>query len=90
MFVGRFFMIVPALAIAGSLVEKKSIPASAGTFPTTGGLFVGLAHRRDPDHRRPDLLPGAGARADRRAPRHERQTFPCSDRIVRSDIHGNA
>jgi K+-transporting ATPase ATPase A chain len=42
MFVGRFFMIIPAMAIAGSLVEKKSIPASAGTFPTTGGLFVGL------------------------------------------------
>jgi len=42
MFVGRFFMIIPALAIAGSLVEKKSIAASAGTFPTTGGLFVGL------------------------------------------------
>ncbi|WP_407148141.1 potassium-transporting ATPase subunit KdpA [Bradyrhizobium sp. ORS 86] len=42
MFVGRFFMIVPAMAIAGSLVEKKSIPPSAGTFPTTGGLFVGL------------------------------------------------
>ncbi|MHC2439832.1 potassium-transporting ATPase subunit KdpA [Bradyrhizobium sp. USDA 4451] len=42
MFVGRFFMIVPAMAVAGSLVEKKSIPASAGTFPTTGGLFVGL------------------------------------------------
>ena len=42
MFVGRFFMIVPAMAIAGSLVEKKSIAASAGTFPTTGGLFVGL------------------------------------------------
>jgi K+-transporting ATPase ATPase A chain len=42
MFVGRFFMIIPAMAIAGSLVEKKSIVASAGTFPTTGGLFVGL------------------------------------------------
>ncbi len=42
MFVGRFFMIIPAMAIAGSLVEKKSIPASTGTFPTTGGLFVGL------------------------------------------------
>ena len=42
MFVGRFFMIVPAMAIAGSLAHKKSIPASAGTFPTTGGLFVGL------------------------------------------------
>ena len=42
MFVGRFFMIIPAMAIAGSLAEKKSIPPSAGTFPTTGGLFVGL------------------------------------------------
>jgi potassium-transporting ATPase potassium-binding subunit len=42
MFVGRFMMIVPAMAIAGSLVAKKSVPASAGTFPTTGTLFVGL------------------------------------------------
>jgi potassium-transporting ATPase potassium-binding subunit len=42
MFVGRFFMIVPAMAIAGSLAGKKSIPPSVGTFPTTGGLFVGL------------------------------------------------
>jgi K+-transporting ATPase ATPase A chain len=42
MFVGRFFMIIPAMAIAGALAEKKSIPASGGTFPTTGGLFVGL------------------------------------------------
>ncbi|HMK79145.1 MAG TPA: potassium-transporting ATPase subunit KdpA, partial [Xanthobacteraceae bacterium] len=42
MFVGRFWMIVPTMAIAGSLVTKKSIPPSAGTFPTTGALFVGL------------------------------------------------
>ncbi|TPQ33448.1 potassium-transporting ATPase subunit KdpA [Bradyrhizobium guangdongense] len=42
MFLGRFFMIVPAMAIAGSLAAKKSIPPSSGTFPTTGGLFVGL------------------------------------------------
>jgi K+-transporting ATPase ATPase A chain len=42
MFVGRFFMIIPAMAIAGSLAAKKSVPVSAGTFPTTGGLFVGL------------------------------------------------
>lgn len=42
MFVGRFFMIVPAMALAGSLAAKKSIPASAGTLPTTGGLFIGL------------------------------------------------
>jgi K+-transporting ATPase ATPase A chain len=42
MFVGRFWMIIPAMAIAGSLAAKKTVPASAGTFPTTGTLFVGL------------------------------------------------
>ena len=42
MFVGRFFMIIPAMAIAGALAEKKTVPESTGTFPTTGGLFVGL------------------------------------------------
>jgi K+-transporting ATPase ATPase A chain len=40
--VGRFWMIIPTMIIAGSLAAKKSIPPSAGTFPTTGGLFVGL------------------------------------------------
>jgi potassium-transporting ATPase potassium-binding subunit len=42
MLVGRFWMIIPALAIAGTLAAKKTVPASAGTFPTTGGLFIGL------------------------------------------------
>src|SRR5579862_4569082 len=42
MFIGRFWMIIPAMAIAGSLAAKRSVPASLGTFPTTGGLFVGL------------------------------------------------
>jgi potassium-transporting ATPase potassium-binding subunit len=42
MLVGRFWMIIPTMAIAGALAEKKSVPPSAGTFPTTGGLFVGL------------------------------------------------
>jgi K+-transporting ATPase ATPase A chain len=42
MWVGRFFMIVPALAIAGSLAAKKTHPESAGSFPTTGPLWVGL------------------------------------------------
>jgi K+-transporting ATPase ATPase A chain len=40
--VGRFWMIIPTMIIAGSLASKKLVPASAGTFPTTGGLFVGL------------------------------------------------
>ncbi|CDX32442.1 high-affinity potassium transport system P-type ATPase, A chain [Mesorhizobium sp. SOD10] len=42
MLMGRFLVIVPALAIAGSLAAKKTVPASAGTFPTDGTLFVGL------------------------------------------------
>ena len=42
MLVGRFWMIIPTMTIAGSLAAKKSVPPSAGTFPTTGGLFIGL------------------------------------------------
>jgi K+-transporting ATPase ATPase A chain len=40
MLFGRFAMIVPCLAIAGSLARKKVVPPSAGTFPTYGGLFA--------------------------------------------------
>ena len=39
---GRFFMIIPIMAIAGNLARKKTVPASAGTFPVTGALFSGL------------------------------------------------
>ena len=42
MWIGRFFIIVPMLAIAGGLAAKKYTPESAGSFPTTGGLWVGL------------------------------------------------
>ena len=42
MFIGRFLMIIPMLAVAGSLVQKKIVPVSAGTFPTDSPLFVGL------------------------------------------------
>ena len=42
MLMGRFLVIVPVLTIAGSLAVKKTVPASAGTFPTDGTLFVGL------------------------------------------------
>ncbi len=42
MLVGRFLMIVPIMALAGSLVQKKVAPASAGTFPVSGGTFVVL------------------------------------------------
>jgi K+-transporting ATPase ATPase A chain len=42
MLMGRFLMIIPLLAVAGSLARKKVVPASAGTLPTNGALFVGL------------------------------------------------
>jgi K+-transporting ATPase ATPase A chain len=42
MLIGRYLVIVPMMAVAGSLVTKKIVPASAGTFPTHGGLFIGL------------------------------------------------
>src|SRR5579859_2538794 len=42
MLLGRFIVIVPTLAIAGSVAAKKLVPASAGTFPTHGTLFIGL------------------------------------------------
>jgi potassium-transporting ATPase potassium-binding subunit len=42
MAMGRFAFMVPVLAIAGSLAAKPKLPASAGTFPTTGPLFIGL------------------------------------------------
>jgi K+-transporting ATPase ATPase A chain len=42
MLVGRFFMIIPMLAIAGNLAKKKTVPASAGTFPVTTPLFTVL------------------------------------------------
>jgi K+-transporting ATPase ATPase A chain len=42
MLIGRFFVIVPMLAVAGSLAAKKIVPPSAGTFPTHTPLFVGL------------------------------------------------
>jgi potassium-transporting ATPase potassium-binding subunit len=42
MFLGRFFTVIPVLAIAGSLAAKKHVPQSLGTFPVTGPLFTVL------------------------------------------------
>jgi K+-transporting ATPase ATPase A chain len=42
MLVGRFFLIIPALAIAGSLGRQQAVPVTAGTFPTDTPLFGGL------------------------------------------------
>ncbi len=42
MLIGRFFLIIPALAVGGSLVRKQKVPATSGTFPTDNALFAGL------------------------------------------------
>jgi len=42
MWLGRFVVIIPVLAIAGSLAAKRHTPATSGSFPTTGGLWIGL------------------------------------------------
>ncbi|MHB8068151.1 MAG: potassium-transporting ATPase subunit KdpA [Desulfobaccales bacterium] len=42
MLAGRFWMMIPVLGIAGAMVGKKTVPPSLGTFPTNGGLFLGL------------------------------------------------
>ncbi|MCW3050902.1 MAG: kdpA, partial [Chthonomonadales bacterium] len=42
MLIGRFLMIIPLMAIAGSLAKKKTVPATAGTFPTDTPVFTVL------------------------------------------------
>ena len=73
MLLGRFLMIVPVLAMAGSMVGKKAVPAGPGTFPTGGAHVRAPARLGDPRRRGVDLLPGplprAGARALRRRER---------------------
>ena len=52
MLVGRFFLIIPVLAIAGSLARKPKVPTTSGTFATHTPLFGGLVIAVDRDHRR--------------------------------------
>ena len=67
MLIGRFLLMIPLLAVAGSLAQKKMVPVSAGTFPTHGAAVRRLAGGRHRDRRRADLLPGALAGSDCRA-----------------------
>jgi K+-transporting ATPase A subunit len=82
MFVGRFFMIVPAMAIAARWRPRRSIPPSAGTFPTTGGLFVGLVVGVILIIGGLTFFPALALGPDRRAPRDECRQPPCSDRSL--------
>ena len=77
MLVGRFWMIIPAMAIAGSLAAKKIGPGLGRHVPDHRRPVRRPGRRRDPDRRRPHLLPGARARTDRRASRDDRRA-PCS------------
>ena len=72
MFVGRFFMIIPAMAIAGSLADKKIGSAVRRHIPDHRRPVRRSGRRRDRDCRRPHLLPRARARASCRAPRDDR------------------
>ncbi len=63
MLAGRFLMIVPVLAIAGSMVGKKTVPAGPGHVPHQRPAVHRAAGRRGDHRRRPDLLPGADASA---------------------------
>ena len=59
MLAGRFLMIIPMLAIAGNLAQKKYVPPSLGTFPVTTPLVHGPSDRRDSDCGSADIFPGS-------------------------------
>ena len=73
MLIGRYGMIVPILALAGSMAAKRRVAPSLGTFPTTGRAVERPAHRRGRHRRRAHVLPGPGAGPDRRAAPPERR-----------------
>ena len=71
--VGRFFMIIPMLAIAGNLAQKKYVPPSVGTFPGHNAAVHAAADQRHPDSGRAHFLPGSEPGPDSRTPSHERR-----------------
>ena len=72
MLFGRYFVIIPAMAVAGSLVAEEDRAAVRRNVPDAQPAVRRSAGRRDRHHRRPDLLPRARAWADCRAFRHAR------------------
>ena len=70
MLFSRYWLAIPVLAIAGALVAKKKVPGEPGHAAHPHAAVRGHAGRRRHHHRGAHLLPGAGARADRRAPGH--------------------
>ena len=84
MLIGRYGMIVPILALAGSMAGKRRVAASLGTFPTTGVAVRRARGRRDHHRRRADVLPRARAGTDRRATPPERRKGLLSMAILQS------
>ena len=68
MLIGRFLMMIPVLALAGNLAQKKSVPPSPGTFPVNTPLFTVLLVGVMLDRRRAHILPGAEPGTDSRTP----------------------
>ena len=73
MIIGRFIFVIPALAVAGSLAAKKTLPPLVGYVSHARPAVRRAGRGRDPDRRRSDLLPRLGARPRRRALRHEQR-----------------
>ncbi len=86
MFVGRFAVIVPVLAIAGSLAAKKTSPPSSGTFPDERSALHHPPPQRRPDRRRAHLFPGPFPRPDRRAIPHAGRPHLLTHELANSDL----
>ena len=83
--IGRFGMIIPVMALAGSLGRKKLVATGAGTFPVTGALVCNFTDRHHPAGRRLNLLTRVNSDADSGAfPDAKRKTL-LSDRTIGSD-----
>ena len=59
MLIGRFFMMIPVLALAGSLVQKKYVPPTSGTFPTQWLAICRFINQRNFNSRCTDIFPGS-------------------------------
>jgi hypothetical protein len=91
MFIGRFLMIIPMLAVAGSLVQKKIVPVSAGTFLTDSRCSSGW-WSVDRDHRRPDTSPPSPSALSwstpcTRHPLRHRQLVMETQQVARLAVH---
>ena len=71
MLIGRFMLMIPVLAIAGSLGPQAGVAAVGRHVPDEHAAVRGAAHRRGRDRRRPHVLPRRRARPGRRAPRRK-------------------